>query len=105
MAVPHTIVNNQQKNRYSARGDFSSELDDELMYGATDLLQVGMSENLVMSELERNFDMIDAINKQKPDNLPALEYDREEIEKAVHEKAEQQRQQEQEDEGILSSSC
>lgn len=111
VASPHTILNNRQRERYYTRGvgDFSTSLNSELVFGATDLLAAGMSEQLVMSELERNYKMLDALNAQnKADidagNLAPIEYDREEIEKVVHEKAKQQQEQ-QEDGGMQSSNC
>lgn len=109
VAAPHTIVNNRQTQREYARGrgDFSTTLDSELAFGATDLLNAGMSEKIVMSELERNYKMLDALNEQnrveiEAGHLNPLAYDREGIEKAVHETAEQKRQQEEE---IKSNNC
>lgn len=72
------------------------------------MLNAGMSEELVMSELERNFKMLDALNEQnraeiEAGNLTPLEYNREAIEKAVHDTAEKQKQQEEEE--IKSNNC
>ena len=67
-----------------------------MIFGATDLIRARMSEGLVMSELERNYNMIDALNAQNSariqnGELDLLEYDRAAIESVVHDYAEQQR--------------
>lgn len=71
------------------------------------MIKGGMSESLVMSELERNYKMIGALNEQnrakiERGELALLEYDREAIEQVVHDFAEQQRL---EDERMCSKSC
>ena len=94
---PHSFANEGQGWRLAARGgDYSSTLNSELVFGATDLLRAGLSEDLVMSELQRNYNMIDALNAQKSaqiqsGELDLLEYDRAAIESIVHDYAEQQR--------------
>lgn len=106
--APHNYANIGQGERRAARGgDYSSTLNSELVFGATDLIKGGMSESLVMSELERNYKMIGALNEQnrakiERGELALLEYDREAIEQVVHDFAEQQRLQ---DERIRSKSC
>ena len=55
-----------------------------------------MSESLVMSELEKNYKMLDALNLKNRDKIQSgqldlLEYDRAAIESVVHDYAEQQR--------------
>jgi len=67
---PHTIASNNQGARTQGRaGDYSSTLNSELVFGATDLIKGGMSEAVVMSELERNYAMIDALNEQNRDEI------------------------------------
>ena len=94
---PHNYANDSQNKRQKSRGgDFSSTLNSELVFGATDLIRAGMSEGLVMSELERNYRMIDALNRQSSEKIQSgelklLEYDRAAIERVVHDYAEQQK--------------
>jgi len=66
-----------------------------------------MSEGLVMSELERNYRMIDALNSLRSTQiqngeLDLLEYDRVAIESVVHDFAEQQRL---ENERMIQNNC
>jgi len=82
----HDYANFGQGQRRDARGgDYSSTLNSELVFGATDLINGGISESLVMSELERNYKMIDHLNtknaaKIQSGELALLEYDRAAIE-------------------------
>ena len=95
--APHTIANNSQGDRLRARGgDYSSTLNCELIFGATDLVKSGMSEEVVLSELERNYKMLDALNEQNREkilkgDLVKIEYDRETIEQAVREQVEEEK--------------
>lgn len=109
IATPHTIVNNRQNERHpkNNRNFHLTTLDQELIYGAQDLIIAGMSEKLVLSELERNYKMIDHLNKENKKNIDSgtlekLKYNRKKIEKAVHETA---KQKQLEDESIQSTSC
>lgn len=66
-----------------------------------------MSESVAMSELKRNYKMIDALNAQnkakiESGELKLLVYDRDAIEKAVRDYAEQQREQK---DALKSESC
>jgi len=94
---PHNTASIAQNQRHWDRGkQYYSTLNSELVLGATDLIRAGMSEGLVMSELERNYNMIDALNAQNSariqnGELDLLEYDRAAIESVVHDYAEQQR--------------
>ena len=94
---PHNYANNAQRQRQKNRGGlYYSTLNSELVFGATDLIRAGMSEGLVMSELERNYRMIDALNRQSSEKIQSgelklLEYDRAAIERVVHDYAEQQK--------------
>jgi len=64
--APHNYANFGQGARRDARsGNYSSTLNSESVFGATNLIRGGMSESLVMSELERSYKMIDALNEQK----------------------------------------
>lgn len=97
--APHSCANQGQGDR--------RDVNSDLVFGATDLIKGGMSESIVMSELERNYKMIDALNEQnrakiERGELALLEYDREAIEQVVHDFAEQQRL---EDERMCSKSC
>ena len=106
--APHNYANFGQGARRDARGgDYSSTLNSELVFGATDLIRGGMSEGLVMSELERNYRMIDALNSLRSTQiqngeLDLLEYDRVAIESVVHDFAEQQRL---ENERMIQNNC
>ena len=88
--APHNYANFGQGARRDARsGDYSLTLNSESVFGATDLIRGGMSESLVMSELERSYKMIDALNEQNrvkilSGELAELKYDREAIESVVH---------------------
>ena len=105
---PHSIASNNQNRRKDDRGgDFSSTLNSELAFGAADLIASGMSESVAMSELKRNYKMIDALNAQnkakiESGELKLLVYDRDAIEKAVRDYAEQQREQK---DALKSESC
>ena len=71
------------------------------------MIRGGMSEGLVMSELERNYRMIDALNSLRSTQiqngeLDLLEYDRVAIESVVHDFAEQQRL---ENERMIQNNC
>ena len=89
---PHNTASVAQTERFWNRGgngNYYSTLNSELAFGATDMLRAGMSEGLVMSELERNYAMIDALNAQnsakiQSGDLDLLEYDRAAIVKLVH---------------------
>ena len=55
-----------------------------------------MSEEVVLSELERNYKMLDALNEQNREkilkgDLVKIEYDRETIEQAVREQVEEEK--------------
>ena len=64
--APHNYANFGQGARRDARsGNYSSTLNSKSVFGATNLIRGGMSESLVMSELERSYKMIDALNEQK----------------------------------------
>lgn len=81
--------------QYYLRARYST-LNSELVFGATDLINAGMTEGLLMSELERNYRMIDALDRNNSERiqngvLELLEYDRAAIESVVHDYAEQQR--------------
>lgn len=100
------MASNSQTNRTAGRnGDYSSTLNSELVFGATDLIKAGMSESVVRTELERNYNMIDALNEQNrakilSGELDELKYDRVGIEKVLHETAEKQK-----DEAMKSNKC
>ena len=106
--APHNYANFGQGARRDARsGDYSLTLNSESVFGATDLIRGGMSEGLVMSELERNYRMIDALNSLRSTQiqngeLDLLEYDRVAIESVVHDFAEQQRL---ENERMIQNNC
>jgi len=108
LLAPHNYANFGQTDRKKARGGgFSSTLNSELVFGATDLIRGGMSESLVMSELEKNYKMLDALNLKNRDKIQSgqldlLEYDRAAIESVVHDYAEQQQL---EKERIKQSNC
>ena len=88
--APHNYANFGQGARRDARsGNYSSTLNSKSVFGATNLIRGGMSESLVMSELERSYKMIDALNEQNrvkilSGELAELKYDREAIESVVH---------------------
>lgn len=91
---PHNTANTAQGWRRDYRGGgYSTTLNSELVFGATGLLNAGLSEKLVMSELERNYKMLDLLNKNnatkiQSGELELLDYDRKAIEDIVHEHAE-----------------
>lgn len=92
---PHNTANTAQGWRRDYRGGgYSTTLNSELVFGATDLLNAGLSEKLVMSELERNYKMLDLLNKNnatkiQSGELELLDYDRKVIGDIVHEYAEE----------------
>jgi len=74
--APHNYANRGQLQRQRDRGGlYYSTLNSELVFGATDLLRAGLSEDLVMSELQRNYNMIDALNAQKSAQIQSGELD------------------------------
>lgn len=81
-------------------------MNQELLFGAQDLFIAGLSEDLVLSELKRNYHMLDTLNDLNAKDIASgklkpIEYDRKKIEEALHEFVSQPH----EDESINSKSC
>ena len=80
-------------------GNFKlTNLNQELLFGAQDLYIAGLSKELVLSELERNYKYLDSLNELKKTEIDSgklkpIEYDRKKIESQL------------DDESIQSTSC
>jgi RHS repeat-associated protein len=89
----HTAINSAQTSvsRVATRkaGTLSNGgLQQQLILGANDLLNVGFSKALVLKSLDNNYKMIEALNKSSSEKiskgeLPKLTYSKKEIEKSL----------------------
>ena len=106
--APHTIANNRQQRRANAnnRNFKLTNLNEELLFGAQDLYIAGLSKELVLSELERNYKYLDSLNELKKTEIDSgklkpIEYDRKKIESELDEFMNKPH----DDESIKSKSC
>jgi RHS repeat-associated protein len=106
--APHTIANNRQQRRANAnnRNFKLTNLNEELLFGAQDLYIAGLSKELILSELKRNYKYLDSLNELKKTEIDSgklkpIEYDRKKIESELDEFMNKPH----DDESIKSKSC